>query len=402
MSSEPMLLIEDISKTYRVWGENRRESTLAATLLNRISRGHATSEPALFEALRDVSFRVNQGDALGIVGRNGAGKSTLLKVINRVTVPDRGTIQAWGRIGSLLEVGAGFHPELTGRENIALSGSIMGMRKAEINRSFDEIVEFSQVERFLDTPVKRYSSGMFVRLAFAVAAHLPAEILLIDEVLAVGDAEFKRRSIERMRAITKEGRTLLFVSHHLPSIEQLCTRAIFLDRGAVTYDGNVGTACELYLDSIEHQGISDLSHEGRTGDGSLRLTKFAPTKVVFAPDEPKEFEFEVTCLRPYAADVALSFDLRDPTGEELVVCTSDVVAAWMPGDRGSKGRLVMHHPWLRPGRYVIAVSLFGREIIDLIEGAATFEVSSTTPYEHPIAESSDRGRVYARFDVELD
>ena len=323
-------------------------------------------------------------------------------MINRVTVPDRGTIQAWGRIGSLLEVGAGFHPELTGRENIALSGSIMGMRKSEIDRAFDEIVEFSQVERFLDTPVKRYSSGMFVRLAFAVAAHLPAEILLIDEVLAVGDAEFKRRSIERMRAITKEGRTLLFVSHHQPSIEQLCTRAVFLDRGAVTYDGTVATACELYLDSIEHQGISDLSHEGRTGDGSLRLTKFAPTKVVFAPDEPKEFEFEVDCIRPYSADVALSVDIRDPSGEELVICSSDVVAAWIPGDRGSKGRLVIHHPWLRPGRYVIAVSLFGREIIDLIEAAATFEVSSTTPYEHPIAESSDRGRVYARFDVELD
>ena len=402
MSSDPMLLVKGISKTYRVWGQNRRESTLAATLLKRFGRRRPDSEPALFEALRDVSFRVNQGDALGIVGRNGAGKSTLLKVINRVTVPDCGTIQSWGRIGSLLEVGAGFHPELTGRENIALSGSIMGMRKSEVDRAFDGIVEFAQVERFLDTPVKRYSSGMYVRLAFSVAAHLPAEILLIDEVLAVGDAEFKRRSIERMRAITREGRTLLFVSHHLPSIEQLCNRAVFLDRGAITYDGDVATASELYLESIEHQGISDISYEGRTGEGSLRLTKFAPTKVVFAPDEPKVFEFEVTCLRPYEADLALSLDFRDPTGEELVVCTSDVVAAWMPGDRGSKGRLTMHHPWLRPGRYVISASLFGREIVDLIDGAATFEVSSTTPYEHVIAETSDRGRVYANFDVELE
>ena len=200
-----------------------------------------------FWALNDVSFDVNVGEVVGIIGRNGAGKSTLLKVLSRVTEPSRGRVELRGRIASLLEVGTGFHPELTGRENIFLNGSILGMTRAEIQRKFDEIVAFSEVEQFLDTPVKRYSSGMYVRLAFAVAAHLEPEILVVDEVLAVGDAQFQNKCIAKMKSISSTGRTVLFVSHNTPAIRSLCSRAILLNRGSVACDGDVDSVLQQYL-----------------------------------------------------------------------------------------------------------------------------------------------------------
>lgn len=199
-------------------------------------------------ALRDVSFKVEQGEVLGIIGKNGAGKSTLLKLLSRVTTPTTGTIRAKGRIASLLEVGTGFHPELTGRENIFLNGAILGMTKAEIRRKFDEIVEFSGVERYVDTPVKRYSSGMYVRLAFAVAAHLEPEILIVDEVLAVGDAEFQNKCIGKMSQVSKsEGRTVLFVSHNMGAIKNLCPHTVFMERGKVAMTGETRDVIERYL-----------------------------------------------------------------------------------------------------------------------------------------------------------
>ena len=195
---------------------------------------------------RDVNFEIERGEVVGIIGRNGAGKSTLLKILSRITEPTEGRVTIKGRIGSLLEVGTGFHPELTGRENIYLNGAILGMRRAEIRRKFDEIVAFAEIEKFLDTPVKRYSSGMYVRLAFAVAAHLEPEILLVDEVLAVGDAEFQRKSLGKMSDVAKGGRTVLFVSHNLGAVRSLCSHAFLLEGGKVAFGGEVDAALTAY------------------------------------------------------------------------------------------------------------------------------------------------------------
>ena len=207
-------------------------------------------------ALKDINFKVEQGDVVGIIGRNGAGKSTLLKLLSRVTAPTTGTIRARGRIASLLEVGTGFHPEMTGRENIYMNGAIMGMTRAEITRKLDEIVDFSGCERYLDTPVKRYSSGMTVRLGFAIAAHLEPEILVVDEVLAVGDAEFQKKAIGKMQDVSRgEGRTVLFVSHNMGAVKNLCKRGIVLDQGQVAFDGDIGTAIDNYLNKNKINSI---------------------------------------------------------------------------------------------------------------------------------------------------
>jgi lipopolysaccharide transport system ATP-binding protein len=220
-----------------------------------------------FWALRDISFDVRQGEVLGIIGRNGAGKSTLLKIMSRVTTPTRGEIRIRGRVASLLEIGTGFHPELTGGENIFLNGAILGMTKNEIRRKFDEIVAFAEVEKFVGTPVKRYSSGMFVRLAFSVAAHLEPEILLVDEVLAVGDAHFQKKCLGKMGDAAREGRTLLFVSHNMASVNALCSRSILLDRGGVVFDGPTEQALAHYYGNPDRK---------RHGDGLHRLRSAYP------------------------------------------------------------------------------------------------------------------------------
>jgi lipopolysaccharide transport system ATP-binding protein len=207
-------------------------------------------------ALRDVSFEVKQGEVIGIIGRNGAGKSTLLKILSRITEPMEGAVRLQGRVASLLEVGTGFHPELTGRENIYLNGAILGMKKKDIDRQFDEIVDFAGVTKFIDTPVKHYSSGMYVRLAFSVAAHLDPEILLVDEVLAVGDAEFQRKCQGKIQDVTRQGRTILFVSHNMAAIRTLCTRTLLLDQGEIGYDGDTQVAITKYLDCQSAQGAS--------------------------------------------------------------------------------------------------------------------------------------------------
>jgi lipopolysaccharide transport system ATP-binding protein len=213
-------------------------------------------------SLRDISFEIQQGDTVGIIGRNGAGKSTLLKILSRVTTPTRGSVKARGRIASLLEVGTGFHPELTGRENIYLNGAILGMRKKEIDQKLDQIVDFSGVERYLDTPVKRYSSGMYVRLAFAVAAHLESEILIVDEVLAVGDAEFQKKCLGKMGDISKnEGRTVLFVSHNMQAVQKLCTQGIMLSNGQMAYSGRMSDTIEKYLESPVKESVIELRRD---------------------------------------------------------------------------------------------------------------------------------------------
>ena len=251
---------EGIAKQYRI-GERESYKALRDVITDAFaspfrrlrsarrhsSDGSAGSKMPNFWALKDVSFEIKRGEVFGIIGRNGAGKSTLLKILSRITEPTHGHADVWGRVGSLLEVGTGFHPELTGRDNIFLNGAILGMKKAEIARKFDEIVAFAEVEKFIDTPVKRYSSGMYVRLAFAVAAHLEPEILLVDEVLAVGDTQFQSKCLGKMQDVRRSGRTVLFVSHSMPSIRRLCTRGLLLSNGLVEFDGPVENAIEHYL-----------------------------------------------------------------------------------------------------------------------------------------------------------
>ena len=253
MSAVPIIEVSGLSKCYRLGRAVRHDTLrdrLAHGLRDLFSRHtHADAAPSTdeFWALRDVGFGVARGEVVGIIGRNGAGKSTLLKILSRITEPTAGRIALRGRVASLLEVGTGFHPELTGRENIFLNGSILGMSRAEIRCKFDEIVAFAEVDRFLDTPVKHYSSGMYVRLAFAVAAHLDPEILIIDEVLAVGDIEFQKKCLGKMEQVAGGGRTIFFVSHNMAAVQRLCTRCIYLKQGAVAADGPVASVIDSYL-----------------------------------------------------------------------------------------------------------------------------------------------------------
>ncbi len=255
----------------------------ARTLWNK-TKDLATGKPVIqgdtmeeVWALKDVSFEIRRGEAVGIIGRNGAGKSTLLKILSRITEPTEGRVTIRGRVASLLEVGTGFHPELSGRENIYLNGTILGMTRKEIKQKFDEIVAFAEVEKYLDTPVKRYSSGMYVRLAFAVAAHLEPEILVVDEVLAVGDAQFQKKCLGKMGDVAKEGRTVLFVSHNMAAIENLCVKAILIDNGRIVKQNNAITTIQYYLETILPSIIEDIplaDRKDRSGNSVIRLTSF--------------------------------------------------------------------------------------------------------------------------------
>ena len=237
-----------------------------------VLRQAVSAKPTEFWALKDVSFEIKRGEVVGIIGRNGAGKSTLLKILSRITEPTTGLARIHGRVGSLLEVGTGFHPELTGRENIYLNGAILGMQRAEIARKFDAIVDFAGIEKFIDTPVKRYSSGMYVRLAFAVAAHLETEILLVDEVLAVGDAAFQKKCLGTMDQVARSGRTILFVSHNMAAIENLCTSAILLESGSVVMQGDSHRVIHHYLERVLPSLIDNVpltQRQDRTGNGKI-------------------------------------------------------------------------------------------------------------------------------------
>jgi lipopolysaccharide transport system ATP-binding protein len=339
----------------------------------RRSAGHPITVRELW-ALSDVSFDVRPGEVVGIIGRNGAGKSTLLKVLSRITEPTSGRVVMKGRVASLLEVGTGFHPELSGRENVYLSGAILGMRRAEIRRKFDEIVAFSEVERFLDTPVKRYSSGMQVRLGFAVAAHLEPEILIVDEVLAVGDAAFQRRCLAKMEDVTHEGRTVLFVSHNIASVESLCTRAVLLQSGHVVADGGVREVVDQYLHSIESLPAASIAdRDDRHGTGRLRFTGIQSSMRLGAESEIRlEYAGEPP-LRNVEVSIGL-FTLRGEgcmylanhlTGHELAVLP-EVGTMVCRFDRAT----------LMPGVYSMNVyCTVNGDLADWVQDAARIEVA---------------------------
>ncbi len=298
--SDTVIRVEGLGKKYKIGHQRNGSDGLRHALndlltapIRRLRQNGSTSRvagSADFWALKDVSFNVAQGDVLGIIGRNGAGKSTLLKVLSRITEPTEGRVRIRGRVSSLLEVGTGFHPELTGRENVFLNGAILGMSKEEIKRKFDEIVAFAEVEKFLDTPVKRYSSGMYVRLAFAVAAHLEPEILIVDEVLAVGDESFQKKCLGKMDKVAQQGRTVFFVSHNMPSIKRLCNSVILLSSGRVVSSGSAGSVIGEYLrvNGSTSRSIIELADSDHAVQSPLKIrtieilnSKGAPSDILF-------------------------------------------------------------------------------------------------------------------------
>lgn len=307
--SDAIISVEGLGKKYRIKHQAERQRYVAlrdvlaskfkGLFRNRTAEIGNRKSVEDFWALQDVSFEVKQGDLVGIIGRNGAGKSTLLKILSRITEPTAGRVRIVGRMGSLLEVGTGFHPELTGRENIYLNGIILGMRKREIDRKFDEIVAFSEIEKFLDTPVKRYSSGMYVRLAFSVAAHLEPDILLVDEVLAVGDAAFQKKCLGKMDEVSKGGRTVLFVSHNMSHVLRVCQKGILLERGRIRLVGSIGEVTSQYLKSDSDHGGQRVWEDPATapGDATARLrsirvvSRGKPTDLVNVQD-PVTIEME--------------------------------------------------------------------------------------------------------------
>jgi lipopolysaccharide transport system ATP-binding protein len=320
--SDVVIAVEKLGKKYSLRHQRRERYTAlrdvlaekAKALFRRNGQTNDTRED--FWALRDISFELKRGEVLGIIGRNGAGKSTLLKILSRITEPTTGKVRIKGRVASLLEVGTGFHPELTGRENIYLNGAILGMSRVEVKAKFDEMVAFAEVERFLDTPVKRYSSGMYVRLAFAVAAHLEPEILVVDEVLSVGDAQFQKKCLGRMQRVSREGRTVLFVSHNMVAVRMLCTRAVLLDQAELAYDGDIEQAIAVYQEGgrLERGEAAWPTPDHAPGDDVLRLRAVRVLggegmTASVAIDKPVQIEIEYW-VRVAAPSVSVSIHLN--------------------------------------------------------------------------------------------
>src|SRR6266540_4236543 len=390
--------VEHLSKQFQIGGPQERYKTLRDTLADAASapfrRIHSLLKRANVRtpersntiwALKDVSFEVQRGEVIGIIGRNGAGKSTLLKVLSRITEPTEGYAELHGRVGTLLEVGTGFHPELTGGENIYLNGTILGMKRTEIERKFDEIVDFAEVERFIDTPVKHYSSGMYLRLAFAVAAHLDPEILIVDEVLAVGDAQFQKKCLGKMEDVANQGRTVLLVSHNMAAVQNLCKRVILIERGRVEYDGETNAGIDRYMaTSIEasYEEVDLVCHPMRRSGcppllRAIRLLDGAgASKAQFSPSENMTIELTVEPVVTLN-DPHFDIGVDDNMGTRifsLATYLSDVELSALK--RTSRVMCYLDQLSLAPGRYHLSLCAGTRQnaVIDTIENAVSFEV----------------------------
>jgi lipopolysaccharide transport system ATP-binding protein len=411
MSAQVAILSEGLSKRYTI-GRNRQEDTLRDALArgaertvarakHTIGRGPEPPERALrtIWALRDISFEIQPGEVVGIIGANGAGKSTLLKILSRITEPTAGRLGFNGRVGSLLEVGTGFHPELTGRENVLLYGSILGMRRAEVERRFDEIIEFADIGRFLDTPVKRYSSGMQVRLAFAVAAHLEPDVLVVDEVLAVGDAAFQKKCLGRMGEAAEEGRTVLFVSHNMAVIKALCQRGMLLDHGELRYDGGIDDAITLYLGDLERVITTSVAERtDRTGWEVVKLTALhirggADGDDVLSAGGPALFEFDLD--DPHQS-TSCQFTIHDDLGHPVATFMSanpapdDIQEAAAP----TRFTCAIEGLPLVPGRYRVDVEIWAQgHLQDGLQNAATFDVEPGVLAGRPVPTDGGLGNV---------
>jgi lipopolysaccharide transport system ATP-binding protein len=404
--SDTAIRLENLGKLYRIGGRQQQYATLRDALADvvtspfrRVSRrlrgqgGEGAESSTTLWALRDVSCEIKSGEVVAVIGRNGAGKSTLLKILSRITEPTTGYAEIHGRVGSLLEVGTGFHSELTGRENIYLNGVILGMTKAGIDKTFDEIVEFSEVAKFIDTPVKHYSSGMYLRLAFAVAAHLDLDILMVDEVLAVGDMMFQRKCLGKMQDVARQGRTVLFVSHNLAAVEHLCDRGIVLRDGGIAFDGEVNKAIQFYLHDADQsaashsvdlaraagrpahytpllKGLDLFTDEGRPVTAGLRIGASLSASIRFVLEYPTE-----------SFDVGLGFD--DMSGHRILTAHSLFQPNLHDGKRVGEQTMVCEIPSLTliPGEYKIRVTLnIGGTVADIVHDAARFSVVPSDYY----------------------
>jgi len=410
--SEIALSIQNLSKSYRIahQGGLRGYNTLhdelmtaPRRLINRI-RGNGRSTSEIFWALKDVSFDVKQGEVLGIIGSNGAGKSTLLKILNRITEPTTGGVDIYGRVGALLEVGTGFHPELTGRENIFLNGAILGMTRAEIKRKFDEIVAFAEVERFLDTPVKRYSSGMYVRLAFGVAAHLDPEILLIDEVLAVGDADFQKKCLAKMEDVAaNQGRTVIFVSHNMDAICRLCSRCILLRQGEIVKSGDTSGVVAAYLGGEQEPQHAPVVHfPQKDGDAVLGFAGlYGPegqTTISFTTNQPILLKCSFNVHRRIPG-LQLSFDVFNFKGDHVFYSTISMaepaISIETPGEH--KIAALIPGRLLLPGSYYVTLALHTprTKLYDRRRQALGFKIVATMADRFDGFSGEDLGQVYA-------
>lgn len=414
---------ENLSKSYLV-GHNAAQTeryTALRDVLSRNARNLARKTRDMFSgraivqgdeveefwALKDVSFEIKRGDRVGIIGRNGAGKSTLLKILSRITEPTTGRIKIAGRVASLLEVGTGFHPELTGRENIYLNGAILGMSRKEIHKRFEEIVDFAEVEKFLDTPVKRYSSGMYVRLAFAVAAHLEPEILIVDEVLAVGDAEFQKKCIGKMENAGKDGRTVLFVSHNMQAIQSLCGRCILVKNGRIQEDTKTAEAISKYLNSGELINSNKWAAKKGLGSNAVRLNSLTAKSSsasylsdTFPSDSNVIVEMNITLDRPLSG-LCVGFDLFDSKGGIVMRSyNTDVNPLKMPSLQFGNNTLRCEIPGglLNAGGYQLAprISIHNQEWILNCDPLIAFKIllnHGVSPYWNVLTETNRPGNI---------
>jgi len=395
--SDIVIRAESLSKLYKIGVLKQRHDTLRDQVVHSVKslfsrNGRHSHQPPpqssidTIWALRNLSIEVKQGEVVGLIGRNGAGKSTLLKILSRITEPTNGRAEIYGRVGSLLEVGTGFHPELTGRENVYLNGAILGMRKAEIHHKFDEIVAFAETEKFIDTPVKHYSSGMYVRLAFAVAAHMEPEILIVDEVLAVGDLAFQKKCLGKMGDIARQGRTVLFVSHNMAAIQGLCSRACLLSAGQIVGEGLPTEVVRRYLVETSQASLASLEErKDRQGTGAIRFVK-----VYVVDDRGHRID---TALCGQDVGIVVSYRARDhqpvsrsdihitfytSLGQFLFTCSSE--GSGSPFDvLPARGEVVCHIPELplAPGQYVFNLFLtIGGEIVDWVQQAGYLDVAA--------------------------
>jgi lipopolysaccharide transport system ATP-binding protein len=390
----PAIVVEQLRKTYRVSDRARPRHRLlrdaiadgSRRLFRARAREQAATDPLFHHALDGISFSAEHGEVLGIIGANGAGKSTLLKILSRVTEPTAGRCLVAGRVGALLEVGTGFNPELTGRENIFVNGALLGMTREDIRGKFADIVEFSGVDRYIDTPVKRYSSGMQMRLAFAVAAHLEPEIMIVDEVLAVGDAAFQRRCLGRMNDVAHHGRTVLFVSHNMEAMAGLCSRVIWLDKGRIRQDGSAAKVVQAYLSETLGNGRAGVgwpAPEARRGNGAFRFTGACLVDDKGAPIDPalvgQNVRFELSFVANPAGrrNVSIWIWLRTADGRILTGFASRMTGSDF-ADLPAQGKLYCHVPRfpVGPGTYTMSVAAtIAAETADEVDQALVFDVA---------------------------
>ncbi len=383
---QPIIRVENLGKQYRLGSEKKRYSTLRESLsgavrapLSTFRRNGGDSEKNTFWALKDVSFEVMPGEVVGVIGRNGAGKSTLLKILSRITEPTVGRVELYGRVGSLLEVGTGFHPELTGRENIFLNGAILGMRREEIVKKFDEIVAFAEIEKFIDTPVKHYSSGMYVRLAFAVAAHLEPEILVVDEVLAVGDSEFQKRCLGKMDEVSKTGRTILFVSHQMGMIAQLCNSCILLEKGHLKLQEKTEKVIDTYLTqqktggSIYYYDENNVENKSSYFIYQKMINEYGNDISEITNENPVILESKIR-VENFQGEAELSLSLQSKTKGRIFTVNTPLRKIMTSGEREKTVRLEIPANFIAPGNYSwhSSINLPGQQLYDLLGDECQF------------------------------